>query len=232
MRFAPSTDFHLAWTQLCPRIAFVVFGPTSAATRITLGRLLACPVFVVLFYLAIPRHGSGTDLQNLIAESDPVLLSMGLFVLLLQEASDIIDGWLARATGVVTDLGKLLDPLADTLVHVGTLLCLMWIGLIPLWLLVVVYYREAIVGTLRVIAAKRGVVIGARITGKLKSIALGGAGSILVFLLILAHEYPAIPVAIIAQVFSFIIGAIAVISGIDYTLAIRRTLLEADGGPE
>jgi len=210
----------------------VTFGPTTLATRITLGRLLACPVFIVLFYLAMPGSGYGMELEEITAGLDPVLLSVALAVLLLQEASDVLDGYLARLRGIVTDFGKLLDPLADTLAHMGTILCLMWIGLVPLWLLVLMYYREAVVGTLRVISAKQGIVVGARISGKLKSIGMGGLGGLLVFLLILGHYIPNIPIDTVALVLSGLLAIIAVVSGIDYTLAIRRTVKEAAGKSE
>lgn len=210
----------------------MTFGPTTLATRITLGRLLACPVFILLFYLAMPGNGYGMEVSELTAGLDPVLLSVGLVVLLLQEASDILDGYLARLHGIVTDFGKLLDPLADTLAHMGTFLCLMWIGLVPLWLLVLLYYREAVVATLRVISAKQGIVVGARISGKLKSIGLGGLGGLLVFLLILGHYIPDLPIETVAMVFSGLLALIAVVSGIDYTLAIRRTLKENAGKSE
>lgn len=210
----------------------MTFGPTTLATRITLGRLLACPVFIVLFYLAMPGSGYGMELEEITAGLDPVLLSVALAVLLLQEASDVLDGYLARLRGIVTDFGKLLDPLADTLAHMGTILCLMWIGLVPLWLLVLMYYREAVVGTLRVISAKQGIVVGARISGKLKSIGMGGLGGLLVFLLILGHYIPNIPIDTVALVLSGLLAIIAVVSGIDYTLAIRRTVKEAAGKSE
>ena len=210
----------------------MTFGPTTLATRITLGRLLACPVFIVLFYLAMPGSGYGMELEEITAGLDPVLLSVALAVLLLQEASDVLDGYLARLRGIVTDFGKLLDPLADTLAHMGTILCLMWIGLVPLWLRVLMYYREAVVGTLRVISAKQGIVVGARISGKLKSIGMGGLGGLLVFLLILGHYIPNIPIDTVALVLSGLLAIIAVVSGIDYTLAIRRTVKEAAGKSE
>jgi len=207
----------------------VTFGPTTNATRITLGRLLACPVFIVLFYASMPEHASSSSIAEVVSGLDPGPLIAGLAVLVLQEISDVVDGMLARATGVVTDLGKLLDPLADILGHMGTFLCLLWIGLVPLWLLIVIYYREAMVGTLRIIAAKRGIVVAARTSGKLKSIALGGSGFLLMLGLAVTHYHPGFPIETIASVLSAVLGMVVLFSGIDYLLAIRRTIREADG---
>jgi len=186
--------------------------------------LAACPIFVLLFYLAVP--GPGFD--GLVEGVDPVMLSVALGLLFIQEISDIVDGAVARRRGVVTDFGKLLDPLADTLGHMGTFLCLMWVGVVPLWLLVILYYREAVIGTLRIIAAKRGIVIAARTSGKLKSICLGGGSVLLIAMIIVSHYLPSFPLPLIAMVFSWIIATVAVVSGLDYTLAIHRTVKEAE----
>jgi CDP-diacylglycerol--glycerol-3-phosphate 3-phosphatidyltransferase len=195
----------------------VTFGPTTFPTRITLARLAACPVFVALFCLAI----QGDDPTRPFTDLEPTLMIAALAVLVLQEVSDIVDGVLARRHGLVTELGKLLDPLADTLSHMGAFLCLMWVGLVPLWLLIVMYYREAIVGTLRVIAARNNLVMGARFSGKLKAMGQAFTANLLVFLMILKHYDPAFPIEPIALILSVLLAAVTLVSLGDYYLAVR-----------
>jgi len=122
-------------------------------TLITIGRLVFSPLVIVLFYLSVRESGYGAPIDAMLGQLNPVMLAWTFGLLVLQEISDAVDGEIARRSKAVTDLGKLLDPLADTMSHIGVLLGLMWVGLVPLWLLVVVYYREAVVATLRTLAA-------------------------------------------------------------------------------
>ncbi len=106
-------------------------------------------------------------------------------VFLLAALSDIWDGQLARRYGWVTDTGKLLDPLADKFLLVCTLVplyvishradglgALPWWGEMPLWVMLVIFGREVLVTLLRGYAVRRGVVIAAGKSGKLKMLAL------------------------------------------------------------
>lgn len=106
------------------------------------------------------------------------------FVVFLAAAiSDIYDGRLARERGEITDLGKLLDPLADKLLLVATLIPIYWItrypmrqyeipwwGNLPMWVAVLLVGREIAMTVFRQVAKRRGVVIAAAGAGKLKTI--------------------------------------------------------------
>ena len=113
-------------------------------------------------------------------------------VFIAAAASDVIDGKLARRNNQVTDLGKTLDPLADKLLLVATLVPIWyisqqrqehygipWWGSIPLWVVVLLIGREVAMTGFRMWASRRGVVIAAHGPGKLKtvfqSIFIGGA---------------------------------------------------------
>jgi CDP-diacylglycerol---glycerol-3-phosphate 3-phosphatidyltransferase len=108
------------------------------------------------------------------------------FVIFLAAAlSDIWDGYLARSQGLITDLGKLLDPLADKLLLAATFIPFYFIshqpgpynsmpwfgGVLPLWVLVVIFGREIFITLFRSYAARRGVVIAAGQSGKYKALA-------------------------------------------------------------
>ena len=134
---------------------------------ITVGRIAVCPV---ISYLTL----------------SPSLLSRyAAFVLFLAAAfSDIWDGYLARKYGWITDVGKLLDPIADKLLLASTFVPfyfitrraddfshLPWWGTLPLWVVVVVFGRELFVTLFRGYAARRGTVLAAGRYGKNKTLA-------------------------------------------------------------
>ncbi len=202
----------------------VVIAPTNLPLWITFSRLVASPIFVLLFWLGLRGSGYGAPIETLIVDIRPEFLIAAWALMFLQEVSDLVDGAIARHHGTVTDLGKLVDPLADTLSHVGAFLCLMWVGLIPFWVLLVVYYREAVVSTLRVIAAKEGYVVQARPSGKIKALSQAIAANLIVGFLVVAHYVEGLRdlVAPVAQVLSILVALGALISLIDYYLAINR----------
>jgi len=84
--------------------------------------------------------------------------------------TDFIDGWLARKWGVVTVLGKFLDPLADKLIVMAALIMLIPSGRVPAWAVFLLLAREIIVTGLRSIASSEGIVIDASDLGKFKTI--------------------------------------------------------------
>jgi CDP-diacylglycerol--glycerol-3-phosphate 3-phosphatidyltransferase len=83
--------------------------------------------------------------------------------------TDVADGWLARRMGVVSVLGKFLDPLADKLIVMASLIWMVPMGRIPGWVVIVLLAREISVTGLRSVAASEGVVIAAGSEGKVKT---------------------------------------------------------------
>lgn len=92
---------------------------------LTLLRIIAVPVFLIL--LANQQNGA----------------ALVLFV--AASISDTVDGVLARMTDAKSDLGATLDPLADKLLIVSAFVSLMWLGIIPVWLFILVVTRDVIV---------------------------------------------------------------------------------------
>ncbi len=84
--------------------------------------------------------------------------------------TDFIDGWLARKWGVVTVLGKFLDPLADKLIVMVALIMLIPLDRVPAWAVFMILAREMVVTGLRSIASSEGIVIDASELGKYKTI--------------------------------------------------------------
>jgi CDP-diacylglycerol--glycerol-3-phosphate 3-phosphatidyltransferase len=104
--------------------------------------------------------------------------------------TDFFDGWLARRKGLITVLGKFLDPLADKLIVTSTLVMLIPLGRVPAWVVVLLLARELAITGLRSIAVSEGLVIAASQGGKWKT-----AFQLLGIMALLIH-YP-YPIAVV-----------------------------------
>ena len=92
-----------------------------------------------------------------------------LLVFCLAALTDFLDVWLARKQGIVTTFGKFVDPVADKLLVLSTMIALCGLGEFPAWACIVVLFRELCVDGLRLVAAEQGRVIAAGKLGKLKT---------------------------------------------------------------
>src|SRR5208282_6405808 len=99
----------------------------------------------------------------------PVRGFWACIVFTLAAITDVLDGYLARKLGVVSVLGKFLDPLADKLIVMASLVWMVPMGRIPAWVVVLLLGREISVTGLRSVAASEGVVISAGNEGKTKT---------------------------------------------------------------
>jgi CDP-diacylglycerol--glycerol-3-phosphate 3-phosphatidyltransferase len=124
----------------------------SFADQLTVARAIAVPIVVALF--AIPF--SGHDYW-----------ATGVFCAAM--ATDWFDGKIARRTGRTSSLGSLLDPVADKLLVMATLIVLLGQNVFPAWMVAAIVARELLISGLRQAAVERGVVIAARDLGKLKT---------------------------------------------------------------
>lgn len=118
---------------------------------ITLARILLIPVFVILFIT--PTENSSYS---------------AAIVFVVAAVSDLLDGYIARRTGQVTTLGKLLDPIADKLLVLSALILLVNVDRVSALVAILVIAREVAVTGVRAIAAGEGMIIAAETTGKYK----------------------------------------------------------------
>lgn len=95
---------------------------------------------------------------------------VALFVFGLASFTDLIDGWVARKRNEITDLGKLLDPIADKVLVVAAFLAFVEMNLIWGWMVVIIIIREFLITGLRFLAMNRGIVLGAELAGKHKTV--------------------------------------------------------------
>jgi len=106
----------------------------------------------------------------LLCLNSPVSLACCLAAMLMAELTDLLDGKLARATGQVTDLGKIFDPLCDSVYHGTIWLGFLWLGWLPIWLAPAFFVRDQIVAYIRVYLASKQFVMAARQSGKIKAV--------------------------------------------------------------
>lgn len=99
------------------------------------------------------------------------------------EISDMVDGHLARKLGLVSDLGKLLDPFSDVVSRLTYFVAFVALAIMPVWMFLLLLYRELGITFLRTVLFNRGVAMAARRGGKLKAIlyALSGGAGLLVY---------------------------------------------------
>lgn len=141
---------------------------------LTLLRIFLSPLFPILY---LEREWLGIPLFWL-----PYIL---LGLLAICECSDVLDGMLARRRNEVTDLGKVLDPMADSIIHISLFLTFtQGFVQLPLLLVLIFFYRDLFVSTLRTLCALRGVALAARFSGKMKAILQAFVAFLIIFLMI------------------------------------------------
>jgi CDP-diacylglycerol--glycerol-3-phosphate 3-phosphatidyltransferase len=121
--------------------------------------MVLAPAFFVVFF--IPQWFGVFSLGS-------VIVLWALFLLI--EFTDVFDGAIARGRGQVTDLGRLFDPFADVFCRLTYFVAFAVTGIMPVWIFMIIVYREFSITFLRLVVYKRGLALGARQGGKLKSV--------------------------------------------------------------
>lgn len=150
-----------------------------------------------------------------------------IFILAICEFTDLFDGFIARKKNQVTDLGKVLDPMADSIMRI-TVFFTFTKGIInlPILLVFIFMYREFFISTLRTLCAMKGLVLAARASGKIKAV-LQAASAFLVLFLMIPHEKGWLSLEALRASSFYIVGITAiyaVISAGEYIYA-NRTLI-------
>jgi CDP-diacylglycerol--glycerol-3-phosphate 3-phosphatidyltransferase len=182
----------------------------NLANQLTLSRLFLGPLFLVAFL-------SKWDFS----------MEAALFVAILIEASDVADGILARSRKQVSDVGKLLDPMSDSIARLTYYIGFLVMGLASAWMIVILIYRDVMIAYVRVFSALTGTAMGRRTSGKWKGILQGANALVILALLIVDRRIIEIPWLnrIIYGLMVFI-TAYTVFSWIEYLRGNKELLLE------
>jgi CDP-diacylglycerol--glycerol-3-phosphate 3-phosphatidyltransferase len=156
-----------------------------------------------------------------------------MFLVVISELSDVFDGILARKKNQVTDLGKILDPMADSIFRLSVFLTFTQ-GLIklPLLLVLVFLYRDSIISTLRTVCALRGVALAARLSGKVKAV-IQALTAILILVLMIPYSLGYLKLSLLREIslYAVLTAAVySVFSGIEYVYANRNFIKKAISG--
>lgn len=168
--------------------------------KLTIGRIIAIPIFIVVFLMGY-RYAAAV-------------------IFILAAFTDMLDGKIARKYNLVTNFGKLMDPLADKLLVMSALICMVELGDVAGWMVVVILGREFIITGMRQVAAAQGIVIAAGTTGKIKTVTQMIAIPLLILdnwpFAMLSFELP------MDIVFLWIALIMTVISGAEYIVKNRK----------
>lgn len=170
--------------------------------KLTLARVIAVPFFIVIYLLG---H-----------------IYTATIIFILASATDALDGHIARSRGLVTNFGKIMDPLADKILVISALVILVQLGDVAGWMLIVILAREFIVAGLRTVAAADGIVIAAGFSGKLKTVS-----QMIAVPLLLLKNWPCKYINIqLDQIMLWICVILTVISGIEYIVKNKEVFLK------
>ena len=174
--------------------------------KLTLLRICLIPVFVILMLSQV---------------SNFFLISCVIFI--IASITDFLDGKIARKYNLVTDFGKFMDPLADKLLVLSALICMIEYDLVAGWMVIIIVARELTVSILRAIAADNGKVIAASGGGKIKTT----SQMIAIILLLLGANYSNSQIVFVGTIAMYIATIFTLYSGIDYLYKNRELFMNS-----
>ena len=164
--------------------------------KITITRILMVPIFIWVLI-------SGMENSRIIAS----------FIFILASVTDFLDGYLARKYNLVSDFGKLMDPMADKILVASALIAMVQLGRISVWPVVIILAREFLITSFRSLAASKGLVISASIWGKIKT----NTQIVAIILLTLTNN-------LIGDIALWVSVAFTIMSAVDYIAKNRKVI--------
>ena len=172
--------------------------------KLTIIRVCLIPFFVAALLF---DHGNKYTMR---------IVANVLFI--VASLTDLFDGKIARKYNLVTNFGKFMDPLADKLLVCSALICLIELGQLPAWVVIIIISREFIISGFRLVAADNGVVIAASYWGKFKTTFQMAAVILMIF------NIPAL--TLVTNIVVVIAVALTIISLVDYVAKNIKILTE------
>lgn len=186
----------------------------SIANYLTFIRIFISPIFLLVYVI-----------HDDLGISEVLLPYTLIFLMGVSELSDAFDGYFARKYDQVTDLGKLLDPMADSVYRISIFLSFTQPPVsLPILLVFIFIYRDSVISTLRTVCALRGYALAARMSGKLKAI-FQAIAAFLILLMLIPYSMGYMNIENLRFYSTVIVSVVAVyalLSGLDYICANRE----------
>lgn len=162
--------------------------------KLTVMRVILIPFFVA----ALLYENGSSQTMRIVAN----------VIFIVASLTDLFDGKIARKYNLVTNFGKFMDPLADKLLVCSALICLIQLGQLPAWVVIIIISREFIISGFRLVAADNGIVIAASYWGKFKTTFQ------MIAVILMIFNIPAL--ATVTMIMLVIAVVLTVISLVDY----------------
>ncbi|MCQ2547488.1 MAG: CDP-diacylglycerol--glycerol-3-phosphate 3-phosphatidyltransferase [Clostridia bacterium] len=169
--------------------------------KLTLTRIAAVPVFILCYFYK--------------------LFFVALIIFILASITDLLDGKIARRDNLVTDFGKIMDPLADKILVYSALVLMVEDNTLKAWVLLVILAREFLVAGIRTVSAAKGKDVAAVFSGKLKTVFQMGATMVLLFAMALGKcncQDVAYYFDLIGHIGMYVAVALTIYSGVEITI--------------
>ena len=171
--------------------------------KLTLLRVCLIPVFLILYPYGL--------------FGDPASRYAALGVFVIASLTDALDGHIARSRNLVTNFGKLMDPLADKLLVAAALIAMVQAAALPAWVVIIIVSREFLITGFRTLALERGIVMAASPIAKFKT----ASQMVLIILILLGFIPP-----VILWIFIAIATVLTVVSAVDYVVKNKSVMSE------
>ena len=162
-------------------------------------KLTVMRVILIPFFVAALLYDNG---------SSQTMRIVANVIFIVASLTDLFDGKIARKYNLVTNFGKFMDPLADKLLVCSALICLIQLGQLPAWVVIIIISRDFIISGFRLVAADNGIVIAASYWGKFKTTFQ------MIAVILMIFNIPAL--ATVTMIMLVIAVVLTVISLVDY----------------
>lgn len=186
--------------------------------KLTIFRVILIVPFVILLLGNSQEWGWFTAVFGGIQKEYVDYIAVAIFI--VASLTDLLDGKIARKYNLVTNFGKFMDPLADKLLVCSALICLVEMGRLPAWMVIIIISREFIISGFRLVASDNGVVIAASYWGKFKTTFQMFA------VILLIADIQAAPIRLLTAACVWIALILTVVSLVDYIAKNHKVLTE------
>lgn len=194
----------------------------NVPNKITVCRIILSVILLVLMVFPVEQIGINfpeITIGQLIIDSKFLICAV---IFLIASTTDFLDGYLARKYNLVTDLGKVMDAIADKMLVNGVLIVLAYQGLIPVIVPIVIVIRDTAVDAIKMVAGQKNGAVAASKAGKIKTACMMTGVTLLMFYDLpfsLINIYPAKVLVMIATILS-------VVSGVQYYIKNKKFLVD------